>query len=419
MDQIQRSVNEILENVPADILSDLLDGKLRAQGIALPKEKRMELAKRILSEKVNELTIDADSEIRDLVIQFTDADATAVSAKLDEFLERLPDRIQGLMDETADALFESLKQRWEAESRQQQIDLDGFRERLAQRWGDGLERLKMLVTISREYGSELNSELRPRGGGDKPLTFDVLIKLHARACQVFEEVVCLLSNGFADGAMARWRTLHEIAAVAFLLGRFGEELAERYLHHEVVEARRAATQYQRHHKRLGYEPFGQDELDAIERRYKEMIAKYGKSFRNAQGWAAKHLGKDDPSISDIQEAASIDHLAPFYKMASHNVHANPKGVLFKLGLVGESTVLLAGPSNAGLADPGHAAALSLVQISSALLHLSPTVDYIVLMKIMQSLTIEIGEALISAHRKLEEEEHSQLTPPPAAMDART
>lgn len=203
--------------------------------------------------------------------------------------------------------------------------------------------------------------------------------------------------------MAPWRTLHEIAAVAFQIQRFGDDLAERYLLHAAIDARKAALQYQRHYERLGYEPIGQDELDAREKRYAGLIARYGKPFRNAQGWAAKHLGMDDPSFADIQEAALIDHLAPF----RWPVHANPKGVLFKLGLVGEPNILLAGPSNAGLADPGHAAALSLVQISNALLHLKPTVDYIVMMKIMQSLTGEIGEALITAQKKLEEEERSQ------------
>jgi hypothetical protein len=408
MDFIQKTVDRTIEDIPANILSDLLDEKLCAQGIILATDKRKELARRILREKVSELTFDVDTDVKNVVIQFTDEDTQAVSAKMEAFLDRLPKLIQGLLDETADTWLKSLKRKWKAESRQQQRDLDEFRDRLAERWGDGLELLRMLVTISRDYGSALNDELRPRGGGDKPITFDVLIKLHARACQVFEEIACLLNHGFADGAMARWRTLHEIAAVAFLIHRFGEELAERYLHHEAVEARKAAIQYQRHHKGLGYEPLDPEELKAIENRYAELIARYGKSFRNSQGWAAKHLGKDDPSFADIQEAASIDHLAPFYKMASHNVHANPKGVLFKLGLAGESSILLAGPSNAGLADPGHAAALSLVQISSSLLPLNSSADYIVTMKIMVSLADEIGAALIAAHRELEDEERSRL-----------
>jgi hypothetical protein len=88
-------------------------------------------------------------------------------------------------------------------------------------------------------------------------------------------------------------------------------------------------------------------------------------------------------------------------MASHNVHANPKGVFFKLGLLGETDTLLAGPSNAGLADPGHATALSLVLISSLLLHLYPTLDNNIVMKVIQELGGEIGSALLSAHKKLE------------------
>ena len=108
----------------------------------------------------------------------------------------------------------------------------------------------MLTTIAREYGREVK---RPAEGADIRNTtksFEILFSLHGRACQVAEEVVCLLSNGFADGAMARWRTLHEIAAVGCLIRDHGDELAERYEQHQVIEAWKAALQYQRHRKRL-------------------------------------------------------------------------------------------------------------------------------------------------------------------------
>ena len=86
----------------------------------------------------------------------------------------------------------------------------------------------------------INNALRPDGGGERPQTFDLLIKLHARACQITEEVICLLGGGFADGAMARWRSIHEISAVS-LIEEHGEGLAERYRLHEVVELRRRAA----------------------------------------------------------------------------------------------------------------------------------------------------------------------------------
>ena len=103
-------------------------------------------------------------------------------------------------------------------------------------------------------------------------------------------------------------------------------------------------------------PLSAQTIKKIEDDRAQALETYGPEFRKLYEWAAKHLAKRDPTIADIQEAAGIEHLGPYYRMASHNVHANPRGVFFKLGLIGELEVLLAGPSNAGLADPGHATA---------------------------------------------------------------
>lgn len=124
------------------------------------------MAKLILNEKIDELNFHADTELKEVVLHFTDADGDAVEAKMEAFLDKLPTLMQGLTNDAADAILTGLKRKWTAESRQQQRELNGFRKRLAERWGNGLELLKMLVTISREYGSELNSELRPLGGGN-------------------------------------------------------------------------------------------------------------------------------------------------------------------------------------------------------------------------------------------------------------
>lgn len=90
-------------------------------------------------------------------------------------------------------------------------------------------------------------------------------------------------------------------------------------------------------------------------------------------------------------------------MASHNVHANPKGVFFKLGLLEESDILLAGPSNAGLSDPGQSAAIALLQVTTTLCVLNPDIDSIVGQKILARLTDEACQLFASAHEKLIEE----------------
>jgi len=71
----------------------------------------------------------------------------------------------------------------------------------------------------------------------------ILIRLLTRGCQVTDEIICLLENGFADGAMARWRTLHEIA-----------DIAKRYVDHQAVESKRKLDKYLACYKDFGYKP---------------------------------------------------------------------------------------------------------------------------------------------------------------------
>ena len=407
MDTIQNAMNRWLDELPRTLLADLIDQKMGSHSVRLSKKKRDELANKILTEKLDSFEFDEGPKRRrkkKITIEFTESDSELIEEGLDDFIKRLPATIADLIDQTSQSLLRDLKRNWRRESRAQRRDLNGFRNRLEMRWGEGLEKLRMLITIAREYGSELNNSFGRTRDWPSPKAFQVLIKLHARSCQVAEEVVCLLGSGLADGAMARWRTLQEIAAVGYLIERYGEDLAERYESHQIIESRKAALQYQRYQKRLGQEPIPEAVLKKIEGDRDALLAKYGADFANSQGWAARHLEKRDPSIADIQEAAGIDYLAPYYRMASHNVHANPKGVFFKLGLIGEEDILLAGPSNAGLADPGHATALSLVQICSSLLSFHPTIDNQIAMKVMLALDDEIGGALIEAHNKLEADE---------------
>src|ERR1019366_1494949 len=128
---------------------------------------------------------------------------------------------------------------------------------------------------------------------------------------------------------------------------------------------------------------------------------YGPDFgKGDYGWAGHHLRKTKPTFKDIEAAVNIDHFRAYYRMASHNVHANPKGVFFKLGMLAESQVLLAGPSNAGLTEPGQCAALSLAQVSTTLGMLQPTLDNNVALHMIVQLVHEIAEAFSQAHERL-------------------
>jgi hypothetical protein len=203
--------------------------------------------------------------------------------------------------------------------------------------------------------------------------------------------------------MARWRTLHEIAVVAFFIKEHGEDLARRYADHQAVESFRAAKDYRACAEQLGYELMTQLEFDEIRRAHDAVVCRYGDPFKKQYGWAADALRSGQPSLRDIERAAGLSHLRAHYRLASHNVHANPKGVFFELGLLEEADVLLAGPSNAGLTDPGHGAAISLLHVSVAQGLIRPSLDSLVGLRILCKLTDEVGEAFGAVHQQLEQD----------------
>lgn len=401
MFSLQEKVEQILLNASREVLRGMIRTKTKSLGITLSEREMKQIEKIICVGKGGNFTLRRRKQKKKqtLTLKFSSQDV----AELEEVSKRLFDKLPQIVEEASSkavpVVLRAFERRWSRENRAQQHIQDRFQERLMRRWGKPLSLMRMLLVLALEFGSVLNGEARRNS--TIPRTVDVLTRLHARACQVTDEVICLLSAGFADGAIARWRTLFEIATVAFLISRFGEEMAERYLAHDVVETYRAAMQLQEYAARIGYEPYSESELKAFKENYDTAILKYGRSFAGSYGWAAKQLNMNDPKLNDLIDQSEIGHLRPYYKMASHNVHSNPKGVLVKLGLYGnQSTVLLAGPSNFGLADPGNFTALSLTQISMALLGLSPTLDNVLCVQVMQALLGNIGKAFAQVHESV-------------------
>jgi hypothetical protein len=130
-----------------------------------------------------------------------------------------------------------------------------------------------------------------------------LLRLHVRACQITNEIIVLLENGFADGAMARWRTLHEVATVASVIAIHGEEMAERYVHHQVVEAYKGLIAYERDHVGLRFKPISKKESQRIRKAYAAAVRRFGTKFAEEYGWAAHHLalkGKERVTFARLE-----------------------------------------------------------------------------------------------------------------------
>jgi hypothetical protein len=280
-----------------------------------------------------------------------------------------------------------------------------FEKRLMEKWKVPIDLLETLLGISIELGAEFNEAHRWEASKSNDFLFDVLTRQHARSCQIGHEILALLKSGLADGALARWRTLHEIVVVSFFIQKHGQDVAKRFLSYIVVETRKEARIYQKYCHRLGYEPLRDKELKEIEQRVNDMLRTYGEDFDQENGWVPKNISKDR-TFAEIEKSAQFDHLRPYYRMACNNVHSGSKGMKFRLGLIPTvgKELLLAGPSNYGLADPGQCTAISLHQMTALLLSTRPTIKRLIGMKIMEKLVNETCLAFTKVQSEIEKEE---------------
>jgi len=317
----------------------------------------------------------------------------------DEFPEHL---LNEWAADSADVILKTIKSKVVPVLRSEKKYRSGFESRLRRIWGRALDLLEIHIIISLEAGHFFNVRYRQEASASQDRIFEVLVRLHARGCQISSEILTLLKAGFADGSHARWRTLHELAVVAyFIKEKEDDELAERYLLHSAVESYRGAMQYQKHYEALGEKPIKENVMRKIEDSVNKLCERFGPNFREKYGWAAKSLDNPNPSFADIENSAGFEHMRPWYKMASHNVHANPKGIMFRLGY-DQRDLMLAGPSNEGPADPGQSTALSLLQLTVPLLSLHVSAENLLELLVLSKLTHEVRDAFLEAHQKLED-----------------
>jgi hypothetical protein len=313
------------------------------------------------------------------------------------------------LPESAEALLDDLKKSSSRMLTERRGYQRAFEDRLTRKWRRPLDFLETFYVVALESGETFNSKHREETALNKDFLFEALTRIHARGCQVFFEIMTLLKSGLADGAIARWRSLHELAVISLFLNEHGSAVAERYLAHVTIENYKEMIEYQKHCRKLGYEPLARKEVQRIKRGRDAVCAKYGQDFCDDYGWIPKSILKAR-NFKEIAESIKMDRWRPFYKMACINVHAFAKSLKFRLGLIQANSrqeILLAGPSNYGLADPAQNAAISLHQITTSLLMTKPTMDRLIAISTMQKLVEEIGDAFCEVQFQIEKEEKSK------------
>jgi hypothetical protein len=215
--------------------------------------------------------------------------------------------------------------------RGRRLRAEGFEERLYSRWAKPLDLYEICLYLASECGSHFNRHFRSRAALTQDHKFDALIRLQAGAVRVAGEVYSLLLSGYASGEHGRWRTLHEIAAVALFLSGQSRDTSEKYLDHQFVKGYEDAQHQEKHAERFGYTRRTDEHLAKIRKRYEDALQKHGKDFRHDYAWARTALETLDPDLKGqrigfqhIQKAAKVEHRTPYYRMASMRYIQQPR-----------------------------------------------------------------------------------------------
>jgi hypothetical protein len=405
VNQLQRIFEKATSDFyqPANLIGWVIAKKLRTQGVKLSEAERKRvgrLAYKNIRASKKKFDLGVERRGKSPKLTLGPKDFEFINEPLDKTFEEV---IPNIGKDMARRVFSEIKRESAITLAGERFLLDQFAARLYKRWRKALDSLHLFIAIAREIGATAYEHLKRLEFADKKFLIASLSRLHARACQVAGEIDSLLRAGYADGAHARWRTLHEISIVAWLLNNHGEELAERYWLHVHVEALRAANQLNKHAAKLGERRFAKRELNSMQVTVDRLCQRFGESYKNSHGWACPLFASNsNPNFSQLEELADFGHFRPYYKMASHNVHADPRGATFRIGLLPnrDGKAILAGPSNAGLDEVGGWTAYSLLNTTYSLTSVTNTLDSIVYGQILIMLKEEVVRNFWSAAAKL-------------------
>lgn len=281
-------------------------------------------------------------------------------------------------------------------------DFKGFEKRVFDRWKKAFDEFECLLQICHDIINGASGRVDEES--EETNKKYALFQIFARSIQIGHEIYALLKAGFADGANARWRTLHELTVISVFLKDNNEAVSKRYLDHNVVKSYKQANDYERYRRQLGYEAI--ENLAEIERKYQEICKSYNDDFKGEYGWIPSTLIKDR-TFRGLEQKVGMDHLHPYYNLACNAVHGGSKG-FYRLGVIEDKqkTVVAIGPSNYGFADPLQLSVQSLTIITSNLLMLNMDYRKLVTMRLMQHYvrtTTEHAVAIQDEIKKLDKE----------------
>jgi hypothetical protein len=217
----------------------------------------------------------------------------------------------GAFDDVMPRLHDEARRTWEDRRRAEHLLGAYFRQELA-----------YLDTVIGLFTAGLRRLEKSRPQPPESVTYATSV-LAVRGAATAHEISALLRAGFANGARARWRTLHEVSVIAHVLRLGNRGTAARFINHRWVVLARDRRRSDGPLEWVGPGPTP----ETMSRRFE---ARYGKPFvTGSYGWAAELTGRrlnvTRPTFHDLMRLVDLAGHRPRVHHAHHAVHVDSLG----------------------------------------------------------------------------------------------
>ncbi|HAS6672285.1 hypothetical protein JHT19_08060 [Vibrio parahaemolyticus] len=274
-----------------------------------------------------------------------------------------------------------------------------------EKWEQAFSLFDSFIQLAFEVVSEYRKYNEALAEKAEDHQFIALIQLHAKAILVAREVQALVSAGFADGALARWRTAHELAVCASVIS-LSKESGLRFLLSEHVKNAKGMRCYEHYHKRLNHAPFNKERWEANLLQESEALAILGKDYARKGDYEwARPLATDNGirineriTLKTLEEIVGLDHYRPYFSWACEKNHAPSKVNYANLGTSfnEQNPLFLVGASSFGHLEPINCTSLSLFFTTIACLVPYPNIDTIAFNHVLADFVKQVSQACIES-----------------------
>lgn len=338
--------------------------------------------------------------------------------------QQAPDDEEALIDrEIAQLLADSirfasghLRQAADALAAAEQSDRDRVASDVESLWGEPLRTFRAILRLCRNHVDRFNAAYRSTAAARDDAQFEAIVTLHARACLIASEVYALTATGHGRGAIALWRSLHELAVYSRVLLNGDQELSRRYLSSALIDEYNAAKVFNEHCAELGLEPVADEELQALADATKSAVQAFGVGFDTPNGWARPLFPSATPkeriTIARLEALAGLSRMRPHYALASVRIHPEARGSTLATsdGPDGRRVFDVV-PSAVGLADGASGALLALLQVTGCVFEIAKrradesrpdlAAAWMVRQRALEALLEDAKTSLAAAHHHVE------------------